>query len=184
MNTTIRALAAGLLALTMGVALADGVPLITAGPPIMANDAVRQNSTLATQSKHPAFVKLHSIELNKAAFGANVLTVMVDGKEYRFVGTMQAPLPPHDPAVKRERQPSESWVGREPGGGLLVLYKDANGLIGQLELPPARRFQIISPPGRTVMIEKDANVYVPLNYAPTAKALAAAASAPASGSQR
>lgn len=173
MRTALRVMAVCLLALVMGAAFADGVPLFTAGPALQANDPAQR----LNDARQPSFVKLHPIALNKAAFGANVLTVSFEGNEYRFVGAMMAD-PQLPPAFAAKRTPARSWTGREPGGGMMTLTKSATGVVlGTIFLPPSRTFNIATPPGgSSVLIETDANHPVPLQYA---KGPASALSAPA-----
>jgi hypothetical protein len=89
MLKTIRYAVVGIIALLCGGAFADGVPFITAGPAIAANDPILKSEV----SKNPNFVKFHSVAFNTAAFGSNVLIVTIEGKDYRFVGSM-GPTPP------------------------------------------------------------------------------------------
>jgi len=140
-------------------AFADGVPLITAGPPIAANDPVRQHD----ETRTPEFVKHHSIILNKAAFGADVVTVTIEGKEYRFAGRLAPPPPPLSASqVQLGMKPNEmrTWSG---GTGTLGTYEygtlsmsmSANGdTFAIIDLPPARRFTFGS---GVVMTETDRN---------------------------
>ena len=74
-----RALIAFALACVCGIALADGVPLITPGQAIAAD-----NPALQSWRGRPDYVKAHGVTVNRGAFGANVLTVTIDGTEHRF----------------------------------------------------------------------------------------------------
>ncbi len=154
------------LALVAGAAVADGVPLITAAPALKAGDLSRQLGA----TKQADFVKLHPITLSKGSFGANVLTVVVDGKTYSFAGSMMAPLP----APKSGPKPTafRAWSGKEPGGGTLVLTAHADGsVIASMFLPPNRRFVSATPAGGSaVLVETDANVFTPLILAPSGPA--------------
>ena len=120
--------------------IADAVPLITPGPALPANNPVEQ----FWKKGNPRFVKLHSIVLNNAAFGADVVTAAIDGKEHRFVGRI---LPP--PAL------GVTWRGYEyereailgcPSQGFITLQKQTNGLIwgGYVLLPPNRRLDLVT----------------------------------------
>lgn len=163
MKLVIRATVASLLAIFMGAALADGVPLISAGPALSSNDSARQLQAM----KMPNFVRLHPIVLNKSAFGANVLTVVIEGKEYGFVGALM-PKWPQPPKGVTEKQPQiVSWSGKGSGRETLVISKDeeTGELMGYVFLPPARNFRIVSPRGGSVvLLETDANVVATLNY--------------------
>jgi hypothetical protein len=150
-------LAALILVLAFGPVWADGVPLITPGP------AIQASPVLTELAKRPEFVKLHPIALNKGAFGANVLTVVIEGTEYRFVGAVV----PKKEAPKGMTPPRvQSWVGREPGGAVLIITKNESGgaVSGGIEMPPARRFEITSPRGVAVLVETDRNAPSRLGY--------------------
>jgi hypothetical protein len=160
------------LAVVAGAALADGVPLITAGPPLAANDAARRMDAVA----------LHPIVLNKQAFGANVLTVMIEGKEYRFVGSMMPLRPPLPKAVTQKQPETLGWSGREPDGSTLVLTKnvETGGMLGTIFLLRSNRLFHIATPrgGSTVLVETDANA------GPTQVFAAQSAASAASGGTR
>ena len=150
-HTIIRAMVV-CTALLSGGAFADGVPLIIAGPGIAASDPVRGAFTGA-----PEVTKIHSIIVNEAAFSANVITAMVDGKEYRFVGRIVDTRPGYS-----------SWVGRDPGldRAVLVLTKSAKGgaLLGSIEMT-GRRLTLQQHGGRYFLIERDPNLFKnPLPY--------------------
>lgn len=125
---------------------ADGVPLITPGPALPASNPVQE-----LWKKQPQFVKLHPIVLNQAAFGANVVTVVIDGKELRFVGSM---LPP--PALVMWRGYERGRARPVPEPAFITLQKHNNGVIdGDVFLPPNRRLDIATPPSlaSSVLIE-------------------------------
>lgn len=173
---TLITLAAGLLALASGAALADGVPLIVPAPALKANDPAFQ---MIQQSKPRGFVRLHPVIFAAGSFGANVLVVTIDGKDYRFVGSTS----PHKvPAVKGVQQPETAssapptapkimppqlgfttWTGKEPGGGTIGITKFDNGNIGAtIELPSGRLFVLERPGTSTVLVEIDrAAAYAP-----------------------
>jgi hypothetical protein len=118
--------------------IADAVPLITPGPALPANNPVEQ----FWKKGNPRFVKVHSIVLNNAAFGADVVTAVIDGKEHRFVGRI---LPPPARGV--------TWNGSEldaipgcPSLGSIKLQRQTNGLIwgGYVFLPPNRRLDLVT----------------------------------------
>ena len=71
-----KALLALCLWLTALAALADPVPLFTPGPPLSASDPIYQGY----ESKQPNFVRVQSIVLNPAAYGADIVTVELNGK--------------------------------------------------------------------------------------------------------
>ena len=112
---------------------ANAVPLITPGPALPANNPFEQS----LKKGNPSFVKVHSIVLNNAAFGADAVTAVIDGKEYRFVGSM---WPPH----------MQFWRGFAREANLacqsqafMTLRKDTNGVVGgSVHLPPNRRLDI------------------------------------------
>lgn len=113
-------------------ALADGVPLITPG----SNNA-------PVRALSPGFVKQHPIKLNPGAFGSNVLTVVVDGTEYRFVGSTQPDL--------GGSPKSKSWIGEAPVDGqaekarlTLTKVEKSGMLVGTLTIPPSRGFDFTS----------------------------------------
>lgn len=144
MNRIVRA-ALLLLALVSGAVLADGVPLFIPAPMPTAAVAGKMEVT-----KHTNFVKLHPLTLNKNAFGSNVLTVTMDGKEYRFVGGPMAVQPGRADGFV-------SWAGKAPGGGRLSMV--AHGGLAQqitLDLPPARQFKLDLRSG--ALVETDRNV--------------------------
>jgi hypothetical protein len=117
---------------------ANAVPLITPGPALAANDPAVQ----FWKKSGAKLVKLHSIVLNRAAFGADVVTAVIDGKEYRFVGNM---VPP--PAM------FVMWKGYEreanpacPSQGSITLHKHENGVIsGFVSLSPNRVLTLSTP---------------------------------------
>lgn len=164
--------AAALLgAFITGAALADGVPLITAG--------TGRVPTSPSQKDVPGFVKFHPIVLNKTAFGANVLTVMVDGKLYRFVGTVTPPSPPgakvlaleaaeaamaaSSPGYVRRKFINDiyGWVGTTGNvNEQLVMVRNAEGVVsGTITLPPSRALRFNS--NRATMQEIDRNAVPP-----------------------
>jgi hypothetical protein len=119
--------------------LANAVPLITPGPPLPANNPAEQS----LKRGNPRFVKLHSIVLNNAAFGADVVTAVVDGKEHRFVGSI---WPTSSASLL-------TWRGYEresnpacQSQGFITLQKHADGVIdGFVSLPPNRQLRISTP---------------------------------------
>jgi hypothetical protein len=142
-----------------GGVFADGVLLITPGPPIKALSPMQ-----AEQAKLPAFVKYHPVVINKDALTANVVTVMIDGKEYRFVGSLGPTVPGNPPYADKAapRQPDQrSWSGRmgkagDPDYGQLFAILSSDGEVtGSISLPPARGFSFTSRWG--LMTESDYN---------------------------
>jgi hypothetical protein len=118
--------------------LADAVPLITPGPALPANNAVEQ----FWKKGNPRFVKLHSIVLNNAAFGADAVSAVIDGKEYRFVGSMSATSAIGASWRGYEREANLACQSR----GSITLQKYANGAIGgYVFLSPNRRLDISTP---------------------------------------
>jgi hypothetical protein len=126
--------------------IADAVPLITPGPALPANNPVEQ----FWKKGNPRFVKLHSIVLNNAAFGADVVTAVIDGKEHRFVGGILrcSGLRCAPPAL------GVTWKGYEldaipgcPMQGFITLQKLTNGVIGGYVFlySPTRRLDIVTP---------------------------------------
>lgn len=172
----LRTLLGSLLLLASGAALADGVPLVMSAPALRAGDPALQ------LPRPPGFVKLHPILFASGSFGANVLIVTIDGKDYRFVGSI-LPAAPRQPA-KPARSPASpiasasapavapvaapalpqpqfaTWFGTEPGGGTLGVTKFSDGDIhATIELPPNRRLEFARPGASTVLVETDRNFY-------------------------
>lgn len=156
----IKIILAGALALAVGVAVADGVPLITAGPA-----ALTSAPSLQRAAAEPSFVKAHPITFNKNAFGSNVITVTIDGQEHRFAGRMNEkparatpPKPPASGATPLYSQRDfDSWTGSESGrfpGTLVVTRETATGIIVGVISLDGRTFEIKPLPGAgVVMIE-------------------------------
>ena len=195
MKTIIRHAVIGLFALLCGGAFADGVPLITPGPVLKALTQAQ-----AEQAASPAFVKHHPILINKDALMANVITVKIDGKEYRFVGSLGPTIPGNPPAAaapvasgaaaaqKQPRQPDlRAWSGRtgtlgKADYGTLVAVLSSDGAVtGSIHLPPARDFVFTSRLG--VMTESDSNKARPFKLE-TAKPIELPASSPLWGAQK
>ena len=142
---------------TPWTAPAGGVQLVSAGPALAAIDPIRQPELLTL----PGVVKLHPIVLNAAAFGADVLTVEIDGKVHRFYGQM-AP----SQAVTKESPEIQfqTWEGteRRPGDGVLSItkFRDGGAMIGVVQFLPARRTYAFYANG--VMIERNLDLVPPL----------------------
>jgi hypothetical protein len=137
------------LALASGAAFADGVPIIIPAPALKAGDPALQ------LPRPPGFVKLHPVIFAGGSFGANVLTVTIEGKEYRFVGAM---MPTVKAKASAPKQPKfASWNGKEPGGGTLGITKDLDtGNIDMIvQLPPSRILVLAKPGASTVLVESD-----------------------------
>jgi hypothetical protein len=75
-----KALLAVCLCLLSAGAFADGIPLFTPGPSIAASDPIRQ----IPETKQAGFVRMLPVVLNDAAFGADVVTVEMNGKVHTF----------------------------------------------------------------------------------------------------
>jgi hypothetical protein len=118
-------------------ALADGVPLLTAGPGIAASDPARQ----AAPAKARGFVKLHSVKLNPSAFGSNVLTVAIEGKEYRFGGAMMTQT---DPKIVSWRGTAPVAGSSEPAVITLSRHVKSGQVAALISVPPDRNFQFSS----------------------------------------
>jgi len=98
-------------AFAVGLAHADGVPLLTkpAAPAELSPD--RQNGFGGT-----AYVKV-----NQFALDSRVITVQLEGKEYRFVGALTGPMnvTTYESDGKTVVDTSDRWLG-----GLDGPYKD------------------------------------------------------------
>jgi hypothetical protein len=153
MKTSTICAAAACLALITGAALAEGVPLITAASGKVTVSSDPQRGT----------VKQHPVAVDKTAFGANVVTVVVDGVTYRFAGNVVRPqlTPSQASAAAKLTPPLQAWTGTvgtpgQPGYGTIVLVKDTKGDVGgTMHLPPSRVLTFDS--GRAVMEETDSN---------------------------
>lgn len=133
------------LASTCALAHADGATLITAGPPVPA--AVRQQLSQNIRS----VVSVQGITLYRNSFGANVLTVVIDGKTHTYVGQME-PF--------RQKSLTNAWLGKEGdfghGGSYLSLSraKDTGDVMGTL-WGQDWRYQITSVNGVDVLVKVD-----------------------------
>lgn len=138
-------LVAAVLAAAFSLAFADGATLITAGPPVPA--AVRQQLTQNNRS----VVSVQGITLYRNSFGANVLTVVIDGKTHAYVGQ----LDPFD-----QKSLTNHWVGKEGdfghGGSYLSLSraKDTGDVMGAV-WGQNWRYQITSVNGVDVLVKVD-----------------------------
>lgn len=144
------------LLLMHALASAAGVPLITPAAPLAASDPIRAHWPA---DAYPAISRLHAVNLNRAAFGAPLVTVVIDGKTHTFAGSMVKQPPPvhtmgHDangnPISVLQVQP-ESWVGFE-GENQITLTKNGGELAGTIRMPD-RAFVLRVHQGRAVLTE-------------------------------
>jgi len=152
-KATATTLAACLLAPLAGGALADGVPIIAPGPALTA-------AAQAAVPSSPSFVRLHPITFDRSAFGAGVVTAVVDGQEHRFAGSI-------GPVVRGKNPPGlgldhqddyQHWIGYEANrqGSLSLTKNVATGAVGGLMfLPPNRSFEIAFPKGQAALVERN-----------------------------
>lgn len=136
------------LAFLCGGAFADGVPLFTGGTSPLRTDHPIWRSE---QAQTKGFVKYHAINLNKKAITASVLSVVIEGKEYVFVGKPERRtyILPADPASSAPQKPPYvmlSWSGRHgtPNdadyGTLSIAIDPTGGTAGIINLRPNRVF--------------------------------------------
>lgn len=134
-----------ILALAFGPVWADGVPLITSS----GRSLTTANPELKDLAKKKDFVKIHPVTFNKNAFGANVLTVVIDGKEHRFVGSMLPKEPKSTDPYLAPQPVIDHWMGFEGdrvSGANLILTRDARFISGSMFLPPHREFRVVVSP--------------------------------------
>ena len=131
-------------------ALAEPVPLFTAGPPIAADDPIHR------VTKHlDNFKRAHAIVLNPAAFGANAVTVDINGNVHTFV------MRPSDHHVTGmtlwEGEENDDSFDKRPD--ILLRHSDKGGLSGNFFLPPRSYFAFQSEsPTRLTEMESDVGV--------------------------
>ena len=148
--------AAGLLVWLIGFAMArtpEGVLLFTPGAPLGANDPIGQ----IPETKQTNLVQLQPIVLNHAAFGANIVTVKIDGKVHSFPMQLQ-PRREILKAVGGDHR--TSWWGEEADdhftmrANLSLSKEDVTGyLAASFFLPPERMFEIRVKGPSTLLIE-------------------------------
>lgn len=148
-----KALIALLLAACSVGAFADGATFITAGPAVSA-------SSLQHWKKDPFVASVQSITMNRGVFGANVLTIVIDGKTHRFVGHMGMKNPYTD-----------DWSGIEGdmsnGGYTISLSRGkASGDIGGYIWTMTKEWQIKSFNGSDVILRMDHSKALPMKTPP------------------
>lgn len=131
------------LSLSCGLAAADGIPILTDVVELPADDATVQQWKQDQSNVQRVF----SVKFDKRAFGANVLTMELDGKDLRFVGSMRPPS-----------RVAEVWSGRAdtpPSDSvILTLTKDKQtSRVGGMLLMQGYAYVILSSGNRTLMIE-------------------------------
>ena len=118
----IRGVVGLMLALALEPALAEGVPLLTpiAPAPLEPRLDPRHGSTdpMATR-RHPAGATY--VKVNQFALDARVITVQLEGREYRFVGALTGPMnvTTYLSDGKKVVDTSDRWLG-----GLDGPYRD------------------------------------------------------------
>jgi len=138
-------------ALFAGSASADGVLFFITGPAVEATDPMWGAFTGS-----PEVTKIHTVVVNEAAIDSNVITIVIDGKEYRLVGGM----------VKTTSE-SVMWGGKEPGdfGASLSVAKGTGGSFGGNIEMIGRRFSLQKFKGTYILVERDPNLFKnPLPY--------------------
>jgi hypothetical protein len=152
-----KALLAACLWLLSAGAFAGGTPLFTPGPSIAASDPIRQ----IPETKQAGFVRIHPIVLNGAAFGADVVTVEVDGKVHTFAMHLRPRR-----QLSNGVDHAARWEGEEDDDSFTVrpnisLSKDdVNGeLAASFFLPPRGMFSVrVEPNAPTLLIETDVDL--------------------------
>lgn len=140
----------GACLLIAGTAMADGVPLITPAAPLGAGDPVRAHWP---SEYHPTLVKLHAVNLNRQAFGAPIVSVVIDGTTHTYRGGL---VPPPAGAT------FQHWTGQEDDKqGRMTLTKIGNEISGSIFVPPNRAFTLTTRDGRTILAEGDAARVIP-----------------------
>lgn len=134
-----------------GSTFADGVPFVITGPTAEPTDLVWGAFTGS-----PEVSKIYTVWVNEAAIDSNVITLTIDGKEYRLVGGIVKTTPEY-----------VIWSGKELGGfgASISIAKGTGGAFGGSIEMIGRRFSLQKLKGSYVLVERDPNLFKnPLPY--------------------
>lgn len=140
------------LMLVAGLARADGVPLFTAAP---------HNKALAQKYAKTQWAgEMVTVKVNKFAIDSNVITVPIEGKEYRFIGSKKVvSMPAMEDNNKATMHYVDTWTGKAGPERTLNLSREGNSIGGQIQIDG--RIYSLQPDGILVK----SNTSVPMNAA-------------------
>ena len=154
------------IALAVGPAHADGVPLLTATVAPPKRSADRQSGIDAASKRGESGGAITHVKVNQFALDSRVITVQLEGKEHRFVGALTGPMnvTTYVSDGKKVVDTSDHWLGGldgpyKDGANSMSLHRHNGREVTGTIYVRGQRYELM--PGGALMKAQPATVTVP-----------------------